>query len=563
MMRRIARVVLLLAVPALLAQAAGTAWLDRVSPIITPAEKKTYLGLKPGDRAQFEERFWADKAISAQDYFQRLQYVDSMFGSGKVGSGANTDEGRVFLALGAPTRVTHLPSSRIFVPLDIWYYDIVPGVINTEVRLMFYQPRSVGYRRLYSPTGDTIRALLVPQAATRSAFGPNDSITENDIRSKLLVPPAEDEVVTAAVNVATGIRATGNDELIGRISSPVAMLGHAQKTLVQSRLIVAHPRLDVVETASSFGGSQIDLSLETPVQKELDVEVLEDATTVYQNKLHLKFATAETVHYVHRLDLLPGAYRVLITVDGKAWPYPLTVGRKQLGLIYRADKRGAVEKDKRQTPFEFDGEQIELKDSGKFAMVTLPQPGKVRWMLRHGSEVVWRNATDGRELAMVELPTTGIAPGTYNLEAVTETDSRITEVQMPVSNEPNEPTGLSFNANLIPALRYASVGHQWLLRGNVAAARKSLEDSIAHGQTEQAMIELARAEALAGNLDEARTRVKSILAKHPDSFEALSTFAYIETKLQDYQVAAELYRKALDVQESPVVRAALAQLPGR
>jgi len=39
-----------------------------------------------------------------------------------------------------------------------------------------------------------------------------------------------------------------------------------------------------------------------------------------------------------------------------------------------------------------------------------------------------------------------------------------------------------------------------------------------------------------------------------------SVFAYIETRFRDYAVAAELYR-ALAVQESPVVRAALAKLP--
>jgi hypothetical protein len=339
------------------------------------------------------------------------------------------------------------------------------------------------------------------------------------------------------------------------------MLGRGQRTEVRSHLIVAHPRLDLMETHSGYGGSQIDLSLETAVAQELDVEVLDDVTTVYQNQLHLKFPQPQNVHYTHRLDLLPGAYRVLITIDGKAWPYPLTVGQQAMGEIYRVERGGVVNAERRQTPFEFEGEQLELNAAGKVAAVSIPQPGKVKWMLRHGSEVVWRSTSDAREIAMVELPATGIAPGSYNLEAVTETDSRVTEVQMPAPEDRTNGTAISFNANLAPALRFASIGHQWLLRGNLAAARKSLQDSISRGETEQAMEELARADALAGHLDDARNRVKSILAKRPDNFEALSTYAYIETQLQDYAVAEELYRRALSVQDSAAVRAALAKLP--
>jgi Tfp pilus assembly protein PilF len=120
---------------------------------------------------------------------------------------------------------------------------------------------------------------------------------------------------------------------------------------------------------------------------------------------------------------------------------------------------------------------------------------------------------------------------------------------------------MSANANLHPALRHAFVAHQWLLRGKVDEARRSLQASLAKGITEEARIELARVDALDGNLDIARDEVKSVLAGQPDNFEALSVFAYIETRFQDYAVAAELYRRALAVQDSPAVRAALAKLP--
>ena len=146
--------------------AQSTTWLDLVSPILTSAEKKAYLSLSPSARENFEETFWSGKTITAEEYFKRIQFVDSQFGSSKPASGANTDPGRVYLALGPPTKITRLPSSRIFVPMEIWYYDVVPGILNTELRLIFYQKNSIGLPKLYSPTVDTIRALLIPQAAT-------------------------------------------------------------------------------------------------------------------------------------------------------------------------------------------------------------------------------------------------------------------------------------------------------------------------------------------------------------------------------------------------------------
>jgi Tfp pilus assembly protein PilF len=73
---------------------------------------------------------------------------------------------------------------------------------------------------------------------------------------------------------------------------------------------------------------------------------------------------------------------------------------------------------------------------------------------------------------------------------------------------------------------------------------------------------MARIEALDGQLDAARDRVRGVLASSPNHFEALSVLAFVETKFQDYAVAAQLYRRALALQESPALRAALASLPG-
>jgi GWxTD domain-containing protein len=555
------RKVLLLIVGAAVSFAATPTWLDLVAPIITPAEKKAYRALDPAERPKFEEEFWTDKAITAREYSDRIAYIDAKFGSTKLGSGANTDQGRVYLALGPPNKITRFPSSRIFQPVEIWYYSIVPGLINTEVSLMFFQKNGTGFLKLYSPTTDTVRALLVPQASTVHMFGPNDGLNESDIRNTLKVSPAEDEIVSAAVNVAKGIRYEGNDEIIGKVSSPAYMLGLPLATEVKSRLIVGHPKLDIFQTPSVYGGSQVDLGLEMTAHNKVDVVVLEGDLKVYQNRLNLKFSESTAIRYTHRMDLLPGAYRVIFNVDGTDNPYNLTVPEHlSMGEILRADETD-VTAEHRQTPFSFEGKQLDLNPEGNLLVVAVNKPGTVKWVIRRGaSGVLWRSSSEANQVAIAVPP--ALPPGVYKLEAYTADDVRIADwvvkeknVSMPAA------TLLCFNANLHPALRYTFVGHQWLLRGKLDEARRSMQASLAKGVTEQARIELARVDALAGNLDVARDEVKSVLAIQPNNFEALSVFAYIETRFQDYRVAAELYHRALAVQESPAVRAALAKLP--
>src|SRR5580704_5822169 len=93
------RRLLLLFAAAAMSYAATPTWLDLVAPVITPAEKKAYLALKPEDRPKYEDDFWSGKALTAKEYRERVDYVDSKFGSSRLGSGANTDQGRVYLAL--------------------------------------------------------------------------------------------------------------------------------------------------------------------------------------------------------------------------------------------------------------------------------------------------------------------------------------------------------------------------------------------------------------------------------------------------------------------------------
>ena len=540
------------------------AWIDLVLPAMTTAEHKIYLSLSPDAQAKFRENFWSTKSITAEEYFRRLQYIDSTYGSSKITSGANTDPGRVYLSLGPPNRITRLPSSRIFVPLEIWYYEASPAAhLNTELRIIFYQKNSLGLPRLYSPTLDTLRVLLLPEPGTQGMFGPNDTLDESTIRKNLNVGPVEDEVVSAAVGVASGVTGTGNDEILARITSPGLALNREQHPDVKSRFLVSHPQLDVLQTPSRYGATQVDLSVNVAVRGTLRLEVRAGSLPVYANQLHLNFPSVRTVQYLQRLDLLPGEYSVLISTDGTTHPYPLHVTEKPVAsAIVRASPQPSS--DSRHTPFEFAGQHFRPDNQGRIALVSVIRPGTVTWIIRRSFEVVWKTSVEAQQVALLSLPLDQLPPGSYQLEAVTPDSDSVTDLVLSreESGAALDPL-LSFNANLAPPDRYTAVAHQLLLRGDVVHARTSLEASLGAGSTAAAQIELARIAALTGDLDGARDRLRIVLAAEPQNFAALSVFAYVETRFQDYAVAADLYRRALAVQESPALRAALNRLPAR
>ncbi len=543
------RAAMILLAPALCA-AGASAWLDAVAPLVTPTEKKTYLRLGAAERAAFEAGFWTGRSIEPEEYFRRAQYVDAKFGSGRTGSGANTDQGRVYLTIGPPTRVRRIPSSRIFVPLEIWYYETVPGVIESELRLIFYQKGNVGLPKLYSPELDTVRALLLPQAGTIYSFGPNDTITEAGLRMALNVPPAEDEVIPAAVNVAAGIRNSGNSEILARVATPAALLNRRPKEAVESRL-VAPARVDALITRSPYGGMQVDLTIRVTARNEVGIEVLDGPLTVYQNVVRLDREGAEPLQYLHRLDLLPGSYRLAIHADGRTSYTALEVGAES-GLMLVSETRAAAG---RGTPFEFGGTHYSPSARGNFAIAAGGSDG-VEWIVRKGLQIVRRERSQTVGGAAVFALPAGLASGKYELEAEVGGETR--RVEFEIGEAADEPAIISFNANLTTQAREAFLGHQWLLKGNSKRALPLLEGA---SELMVAQVDLARIEALTNRWDTARARLRKVLEADPANFDALCVLAYVETQLQDFPVAEEYYRKALEIQDSAQVRLALAQLP--
>lgn len=309
----------------ILAFASSDLWLDRVAPILNGEERARYEELAD-DKARevFRQGFFANKAVTEEEYMERLAYIDAKYGTDKAGSGANTDPGRLYLALGAPLSVQRLPSSRIFYPTEIWYYDHVPSLpVKSRLQFLFFRPRDTGEMKLFSPQVHTFRALVIQNAGTRGLFPQNDVITEGDILNRLNPSPAELDVVDAALGVAKGVRNSGNSEILYLASSPRAMLSKPRRPDVQSsiRFAMERPKLEWEQLRTENRIPAIDLSFHVKVRGKLKLEVpgLDSfETNLPDSGLHAAI-------YRHRLFLLPTRYNIFLEVDGFRTGYVVEV----------------------------------------------------------------------------------------------------------------------------------------------------------------------------------------------------------------------------------------------
>jgi hypothetical protein len=266
------------------------------------------------------------------------------------------------------------------------------------------------------------------------------------------------------------------------------------------------------------------------------------------------------LQYLHRLDLLPGSYRIAIRIDGKTSYYPLEVPAKPpvSDIILAAETPG---NGGHETLFEFGSAPFYPSSDCKFAVLALLQPGDVTWVIRRGLQVVWRKRMQSTgSVAVLPLPFDSLTPGKFELEATADGVTRRTDLELREKPE-DKRTLVSFNANLSKASRNALAGHEWLLRGDTRQSLYYLQAAIQQGAVKEAQVDLARIDALTNHWDQARDRLRDVLSEDPNNFDGLCVFAYVEAELQDYSVAAEYYRRALAVQDSPIVRLALARLP--
>lgn len=549
---------------------AADAWLESVKPIIQSDEESAYLAFSDeASREHFREIFWLLRNVSADEYFERLALADAQFGSVKLASGARTDQGRVLLSLGRPSRVQRFPSSKMFVQSELWDYDAAPEAgTKSAIRLIFFRPNNAGLYKLYSPSVDTIRALLNPQSNNKGLFPINDVITENDIAERIQASPAEMEILQAAVSIARGITGIGNDEILSRARSPrYALLKTDLQEQVQSRLLraAAEPEVDVYwGVTGDDGAAAARLAIRLAAADKVRLKLQTDGALVDDLTLNLGFAESRDVQILRRYSLLADlTFNLIIEVDGRTYRHILSGSDAgaALGSILVGEMRPVGADSDR--PFRFGDLEFQPGDAPRQAALVVSGPMPVRWKLVKNGRAIssWTTSAEdvhGGALAVTALPDAAGADDGLSIEAEAAGEYRSAAWDRGSSSQP---TTISYNADLTQQYQQNLIGLQHLAAGRLEEGKAAFHRAMgvpSYAAT-RAKVNLSRVLMEEGEMDDARKLLIEALQQAPEDVTTLTLLGLLEERAGNRTLSAQYYRRALAILPSPSLRAALQQ----
>ena len=146
-------------------------WLKLIKYIIHSKELDVFMQLTNNrERDIFVESFWelrdptpgTPQNEKKDEMLERFEYANYRLGSGSGRAGWMTDQGRIYMILGAPISIERNPSSREIQPNEIWsYYGDPTKGLPTHFALVFFRRGGSGELKLYDPVSDGITNLLI------------------------------------------------------------------------------------------------------------------------------------------------------------------------------------------------------------------------------------------------------------------------------------------------------------------------------------------------------------------------------------------------------------------
>lgn len=137
-------------------------WLTQeVVYIIAPREKDVFLQLTSDlERDSFIKSFWKQRdpnPYTPENEFQieharRIAYANNFFGKDSPGPGWRTDQGRVYIQLGAPRSIEKMENETGIYPMVVWYYQgLSESGLPSAFNVVFFQKGGAGEFELYTP----------------------------------------------------------------------------------------------------------------------------------------------------------------------------------------------------------------------------------------------------------------------------------------------------------------------------------------------------------------------------------------------------------------------------
>jgi GWxTD domain-containing protein len=145
-------------------------WLTVEVPyIIETEERNQFLALQTdAERDNFIRVFWesrnptpgAEPNVFKEEHYRRLAYSNDHFGDPKNEDGWRTDQGRIYITLGAPQQIVTYPNAQNVRPLIVWFYSSPTPALPPFFSIVFYKRSTGDPYTLYSPYQDGPNRLV-------------------------------------------------------------------------------------------------------------------------------------------------------------------------------------------------------------------------------------------------------------------------------------------------------------------------------------------------------------------------------------------------------------------
>jgi len=269
-------------------------WLDEeVVYIITSKERKVFLELQSDrERDLFTQAFWKKRDPNPltevnefkEEHFKRIDYANRNFGRISTLPGWKTDQGKIYIILGAPISVQHYDSLSSVYPVESWsYLGMSKYGLPDAFEVVFYKRRGVGDYRLYSPSMDGPESLVAHysggQTDTEAAFKQIQSESPELAQLSLSLIPGESTL---------GLTTLASDRLLFDINT-------AAQKVVQDEYAEKFLRYkDIVEveyTANYIGNESLVVPIRDPSGiffVDYLVELDKFSVNLFNNKYYAK-----------------------------------------------------------------------------------------------------------------------------------------------------------------------------------------------------------------------------------------------------------------------------------
>jgi len=138
-------------------------WLDEEVPYIIDSEERAqFLALhNNAERESFINAFWQARNPTAgpenpykEEHYRRLAYANEHYGNAQAQNGWRTDQGRIYITLGAPQTITTYPVAHNVRPMIAWFYGTPTPALPSYFYVLFYKRSAGEPYTLYSPYED-------------------------------------------------------------------------------------------------------------------------------------------------------------------------------------------------------------------------------------------------------------------------------------------------------------------------------------------------------------------------------------------------------------------------